>query len=175
MALEALRGEQTVAQLAARRGRPPDHDQCLEEAGRRGDGYGVLRQGGSGQSRLRERVSTSTSSMPGSANWWWRGFLASGLRALSVGARRQMIEPDHPRLPLRHGPRRTVAILRTRAGSTRQRGAHPEFFLDVLHRVFDTMQISLQKSPAWLTMIARPPSHRSVQTRDVRADQHRGW
>lgn len=27
-------------------------------------------------------------------------FFASGLRSLSVGARRDMIEPDHPHLPM---------------------------------------------------------------------------
>lgn len=78
VALGGIRGERTVAQLAAQH--------SVHQAMRK-------------PTRPPARV-RSTKSTRRSASLWWKGILASGLRALSVGARRDMIEPDHPQLPI---------------------------------------------------------------------------
>ena len=96
VALEALRGELTAAQLAAKHGVNSDDDQRMEAPGGGRAGGGVLRQDGSkgghpgrvvGEAARQDRAAGGGT-----------GFFVEGVRSMSVERRRAMIDPAHPHL-----------------------------------------------------------------------------
>ncbi|MFG1250191.1 IS3 family transposase [Xanthobacter flavus] len=98
VALEALRGEQTVAQLAAKHGL---HQTMINAWKKQAvEGMATVFSGkAEAADAAREGEIDQLHAKIGQLVVE-RGFFASGLRSLSVGARRDMIEPDHPQLPI---------------------------------------------------------------------------
>ncbi|WP_371345425.1 IS3 family transposase [Ancylobacter sp. IITR112] len=98
VALEALRGEQTVAQLAAKHGL---HQTMINAWKKQAiEGMAAVFSGkAEAADAARESEIDQLHAKIGQLVVE-RGFFASGLRAMSVGAKRDMIEPDHPRLPI---------------------------------------------------------------------------
>lgn len=97
LALEAIKGEKTVAELAATYSIHPTMID-VEEAGHRGDVLDVLEQTGEGGGNQRRRGGAA----PRQDRPIRRGagFLVESLHSMSVERRRQMIEPSHPVLSI---------------------------------------------------------------------------
>src|SRR3712207_6002080 len=78
---------------------PPDHGGRVEAAGHGGPRLGVLRQGGGGRGGAVGRAGEAArQDRPAGGG---TGFFGQSLRSMmSVERRRQMIEPDHPRLSI---------------------------------------------------------------------------
>ena len=105
VALEDLRRMQTVAQLTLKHGVLWTTINAWKK--RAVEGMTAV------FSSMPPTKTRSTSSMPRSASWRGTGFLASDLGSLSVGKRRETIEPDQPQSPITRPCRRQqVGFLR---------------------------------------------------------------